>query len=219
MVGRQGILAVVLIACVVLSGCAATQQEFRFEASPASFENASVSEAGYEQTVSREVVRNRSVEAGGSTRDVTVVNHLRVYERQATIEPLGEQQIAAAAVFTSPSISIVGQEFNPLADAEPRRLVRQATSVAGEDLPGGGLQNVQFEETRTTTVLGTQTNLSVFTATTSIQGVSVDVFVHVARVKHEGDFVIVAGVFPVRFAEEERPRLQTLFDATTHESE
>lgn len=216
MIRKTKLLTAVVVVTVLLAGCGA-QSSLRFEATPGSFAGEAVEEAGYEQASDREIVRNRTFEAGGSTRNVTVINYGAVYTRTAEIQPLGERKIAAAAVFTTPSISILGSEQNPLASAPPRRLVSRASNVAGDDLPGDGLRDVQFEETRQRTTLDTETNLSVFSATTTIEGVSVDVVVWVARVKHDGDFVIVAGAFPERLEDHERPRVETLFDNVVHE--
>jgi hypothetical protein len=219
MLSRTGLLAVGLLTLVALSGCAATQDNLRFASEPGSFGSDALSETEYEEEASREIVRNRTVEAGGTTRNVTVVNQLTVYTRSATVEPLGERQLAAAAVFTTPSITIVGSEFNPIADATPKRLVSTATNVANEQLPGDRIRDVQKVETRQRQVLDTETNVTVFSATTTVDGVSVDVFVHVAKVKHEGDYVVVAAAYPQRIDDTERDKVSTLLDSVVHEGD
>jgi len=218
MVTRRVPVAVGLALLILSSGCAATQEEFRFESSPASVSDAALSEAGYETVREAESLTvNRTVDAGGEERDVTVVNYASAYARQVLVA--GQNRtLAGAAVLTTPSISVVGQEFNPVADQSNEALVDRARGRVEGQIDGGGIENVRLVENRTATVLGEETTVGVFTGTTTVQGAEVELRILVTKVQHEGDFVVVAGAYPRTLAGDERPRLETVFDNVEHET-
>ena len=218
MVGRRTLIAVGLAVALALSGCAATQEEFSFSASPGSFTDSAVDEAGYETQGTEELVVNRTVTAGGQERRVTVTNYASTYTR--SVELAGQNRtLAGAAVFTTPSISIVGNEFNPIADQSNRELVQRATNRVQGQLDGAQIRDVEFVENRTMTVLDTETTVGVFSATTEVQGSEIQLRILVTKVKHEGDFVLVAAAYPQALAGDERPRAETLFDNVEHEDQ
>ncbi|MEZ3143426.1 DUF6517 family protein [Halobaculum sp. MBLA0143] len=217
MLARRTVLTVGVVAMLLLTGCAATQEEFSFESAPATVADDAVSEAGYESTGGPETLTvNRTVDAGGQQRDVTVTNYVTAYTRSVQIG--GQQRtLAGAAVFTTPSISLVGQEFNPIADQSNRQLVQRARNRVQGRIDGNRIRDVSFVENRSATVLGRETTVGVFSGTTTVQGVEVVLRIHVTRVKHDGDFVLVAGAYPQTLAADERPRLETVFGAVEHE--
>lgn len=218
MVGRRTLVAVSLAVAVLLSGCAATQESFSFSASPGTFSDSAVEEAGYDEIGTEELVINRTVTAAGSERQVTVTNYASTYLRNVTLAGQ-ERTLAGAAVFTTPSISIVGNEFNPIADESNRELVQRATNRVEGQLDGQRIQDVEFVENRTMTVLGTETTVGVFSATTTVQGSEIELRILVTKVKHEGDFVLVAAAYPQALASDERPRAETLFANVEHEGD
>ena len=217
MLGRRVTITVGLVAMLLLAGCAATQEEFSFESTPATVSDDALSEAGYESTGGPEpLVVNRTVDAGGQERDVTATNYATTYTR--SVQLAGQERVlAGAAVFTTPSISFVGQEFNPIADQTNRQLVNRARSRVQGQLDGTRIQDVSFVENRSATILGEDATVSVFSGTTTVQGVEVELRIQVARVKHDGDFVLVAGAYPQALASDERPRLETVFAGVEHE--
>jgi hypothetical protein len=217
MMTRNVAVGIGLALMLVVSGCAATQEEFRFESTAGTVSDDALSEAGYESTEEAESLTvNRTVNAGGSERDVTVVNYASAYARE--VEVAGQSRtLAGAAVFTTPSISFVGQEFNPVADQSNKQLVDRAQSRVEGQIDGGGVEDVEFVENRTATILGTETTVGVFSGTTTVGETEVELRILVTKVKHEDDFVIVAGAYPQALAGDERPRLETVFDNVEHE--
>ncbi|ERH11300.1 MAG: hypothetical protein J07HB67_00307 [halophilic archaeon J07HB67] len=217
MVTRKLAVTLGVVLLLLSSGCAATQEEFRFESSPATVSETALSEAGYETAREAESLTvNRTVDAGGQERDVTVVNYASAYTRQVTVA--GQNRtLAGAAVFTTPSISVVGQQFNPVADQSNEQLVNRAQNRVEGQIDGGGIDDLRLVENRTATVLDTETTVGVFSGTTTVQGVEVELRILVTKVRHEGDFLIVAGAYPEALAGEERPRLETVFDSVDHE--
>ena len=219
MVGRRAVLTSIGVAITGgLAGCAATQDEFEFASEPGAVADSAVEEASYEELEREEIVETRTVEAGGSTRDVTVTNYAQPYKRQ--VEIAGQSRtLAAVAVFTTPSISFLGQQYNPIADESNEDLVERARSRISDEIDGGKVEDVTKEEDRSMTILDEETTVGVFSATTTVQGAEIDLRIHVTKVKHEGDFVLVAGGYPQQLTADEEPRLETMFNNVEHEGD
>lgn len=216
MVGRRQLLAGVAGLTAGLAGCAATQDEYSFSSTPGAFAESAVTESGYTGLDREEIEITRRVEVAGSTRDVTVTNYATPYERQVTLAG-SERTLAGAAVFTTPSISFVGQEYNPVADQSPKALLERTSEQFAGQLDGGSIEDIQQVDERTLTVLGSDTTVSVFDATTTYQGSEIPVRILVAKVKHDGDFVIVAAAYPKALRSDERPRAERLFENVEHD--
>lgn len=198
-----------------LAGCAATQEEFEFEAEPASFGDAAVSEAGYERVQQQDVVIDRSFEAGGTERDVTVTNYATTYSREVAVG--GQSRpLASAVVFSTPSISIVGQEFNPAASENLLDLVARASDQLDDRFEAGSIRDITKVEEQDVTVLETETTMGVFDAVAEIDGSEITLRLLVARVQRDGDIVVVGTAYPQQLAAEERPRAETLFGSVEH---
>ena len=208
MTRRRAFLASTVGVAAALSGCAATQEEFEFSSAPAAFAAAAVDEAGYERVSQEEVVEERQIEAGGSERDVTVTNYLTQYERSVSIRDQ-ERTLVFGLVFTTPSISFVGQEFNPVSDWDAAEIVENTAAMI-EDQIDGEIRDISEVDERTMTVLETETDVTVLGVTVAAEGTDIQYRVPVAKVQHEGDFVLVATMYPEQFREEERPRAETL---------
>ncbi|WP_299237196.1 DUF6517 family protein [Natronomonas sp.] len=198
-----------------LAGCAATQEEFEFEAEPAAFDDAAVNEAGYERVQQQDIVVDRSVEAGGTERDVTVTNYATAYSREVSV---GDQTrpLASAVVFSTPSISIVGQEFNPAASENLLDLVARASDQLDDRFEAGSIRDITKVEERDTTVLETETTMGVFDAVAETDGRELTLRLLVARVQRDGDIIVVGAAYPQQLVEEERSRAETLFGNVEH---
>ncbi len=208
MMRRRAFLASTVGVAAALSGCAATQEEFEFSSAPAAFAADAVGEAGYERVGQEEVVEERQIEAGGTERDVTVTNHLTQYERSVSVRDQ-ERTLVFGLVFTTPSISFVGQEFNPVSNWDAAEIVEK-TSAMIEDQVDGEIRDVSEVDELSMTVLETETDVTVLGVTAAAEGTDIQYRVPVAKVQHEGDFVLVATMYPERLRDEERPRAETL---------
>ena len=198
-----------------LAGCAATQQEFEFESTPATFADGAVAEADYESEGTEEVVVERTVAAGGSERDVTVTNHSAEYTRKVTLEAEPRSLVVAVA-FSTPSMAIVGQEFNPIADESRRELAGRMRNRIAEQLDGEGPDDLTAVTERETTVLGTSTTVGVFEGTIVLEAGERQLRLLVTRVEDDQDYVVLGAAYPAELADEERPRVETLFGAVEH---
>lgn len=133
----------------------------------------------------------------GQDRDVRVTNHLTEYAR-GTDSPFTAQQVSRFTAYATPEVKIAGQgPFNPVSDRSNRelalRLQQQYDSI----------ENVRLESNRTVTTLGNKTQVSKFRADATLaSGESVEVFIHLTKFRHEGDYVIAVAVNPTQVDEE-----------------
>ena len=189
---RRTAVAVAFAALVAASGCLGfLSGPVEFSASAATVGNTTLEETGYEEASVQSSEVTRTYSGAGQSKNVTVTNQVAMYERNVDVPVLGEQRAAVFSAFASPEVSVLGQTFNPLKDYSNRRIA----SLAQEQY--SSLSIGQEVDTRTMTVLGESTEVSKFEGTASFQGgQSVDVYVHVTKVKHDGDFVVAVGIYP-----------------------
>lgn len=202
----------VLALLVVSSGClgALTGDEpLSFSASEATIDESALADSGYEHQETRELKLNRTFEVGGQSRQVEVTNWVASYAKSVEIPTVGRQQAAAVAVLSTPEVNVLGQTFNPvgqLSDAElVERVVSQQASV----------ENVEQVGSTEITVLGETAEVTKFSATITVDGQQVDGHVHVGKVTHDGDVVVVAGLYPQLLSDEEGTVLE-LMEAVEH---
>ncbi|MDS0283103.1 DUF6517 family protein [Haloarcula onubensis] len=184
---RTGVVLAVALALSV-AGCSGVlvEEETQFVAG-----EATVSEAGelsYTHNTTEWQNVTRSVAAAGQEREVTVSNRAELFvNRSADGSPA-----AAFTVVSSPGITVAGQELSPVAEWSQRDLLDQ---FAGQFDQYGTVTDVEERETRQVTMLGEEANMRVFNATLEHDNeTSHDVIVTVARVKHEGDYVVAIGL-------------------------
>ena len=168
-----------------------------FESSAAHVDEATSSDTGYELAEEKAPTIKRSFSVAGQSREVEVTNHLSVYEKAIDLGPLGSHKAGLFAVFTTPQIEVAGQTFNPIKDMSNRELLSQFQSR---------YENLSIKgQVGSTTVqsLGTQTTVEKYDATATLQGTQIPIYIHVTRVKHDGDFVLAIGAYPQRLSGEE----------------
>ncbi|MFB6280872.1 MAG: DUF6517 family protein [Haloferacaceae archaeon] len=189
-------LAALVAALVVLAGCSAGGEVTTFEADAAEVSDDVVAETGYEYNGTEEQTIERTFEVAGSERNVTVINKVATYEKAVEVPGVGSQRLAAVAVVSSPSISLAGQEFNPIAEFTARDLASQLA-----DRREGLTVERRVGQSGVST-LGTDATVSRFAGSQALGPTSLEVTVQVTKVKHEGDFVAVLAVHPSRLDDE-----------------
>ncbi|PSQ41098.1 hypothetical protein BRD10_00970 [Halobacteriales archaeon SW_12_71_31] len=196
---RRRALVAAVGGLAALPGCGfiTGEEPARFAAEPATVSQGARSETDYEERSVSERVVTREFSAGGESRSVEVTNQLARYERRLDLGPLGSQRAAAFPVLASPEVEVLGEVFNPIADLSEREILDRFDSEY-ENLSVG-----EMVGSRTVTVLDTETEVEKYEGTADLAGSVVDVFVHVTKVQHEGDFVVVVAVYPQRFPDEE----------------
>ena len=209
---RRTVAAVALAALLLSSGCIGFlvgSEPAEFSASKATASDAALSETGYEERSVTDETINESFSVGGQERQVTVTNWVAQYDRSVSIGPIAEQDLAVFAVFSTPKVDVLGQTFNPVGRLSNAELVKQVQSQYSS------LSGVRQVDSSNVTVLGTETEVSKFAATTTVNGMEVDVYVHLTKVEHEGDYVIALAVYPQKL-DGEAERVSTLFESVEH---
>jgi len=199
--------------CVVLvtTGCLGVltgSEPISATATPAEVDDGTLDRTGYGEYLTESPSLTRNVTVAGQTRRIEVTNEVRGYNRTLALGPLGERDLARFVVLSTPAVSVAGQTFNPVGDWSNRRTVRRLTSTY-EDL-----DTVAFDENRTVSALGESRTVSRYTAETTVDGQTVDVYVHLAKFRHGDDFVVALAVHPRQV--EEGDRIDTLLGTLRH---
>lgn len=210
-------LATALLALLVVSsGCVGVltgNEPLTFEANPVSVSSATLDDAGYEEVRSTTQEMTREVSAAGQTRDVVVTNHVTEYARTVDAGPLGSGEFARFVVVSTPAVDVLGQTFNPVGEMSNRELAELAQDQYQ------GLENLQSAGERPVSVLGTQATVSRFTADATVQGTdqSVELTLHVTRIRDGGDFIVVIAAHPTLLPGE-ADRVDTMLGGVQHDA-
>lgn len=202
----------VLALLVLSSGCLGAlvgNEPLAFSASEATIGDDALAGSGYEHDETQKLELNRTVEAGGQSRQVEVTNWAAVYTKSIEIEGIGEQQLAALAVLSTPEVNVLGQTFNPVGQMDNGELIEQVVSQQGS------VRDIEEVGTSEITMLGETAEVTKFSATIEIDGQEVDGYVHIGQVTHDGDIVLVAGMYPKELSNEEE-NIFELMSAVEH---
>ena len=191
-----------------LSGCLGVVGLAEHESSPAGVEPAARSETGYEQTGIEPLSVER--EFGPTNETVTVTNYMTTHEKAVNMGQLGRQRGAVFNVLTTPQVSILGRELNPIEEMSTQELV----DLVRQNYDG--IENVQHESDADVTILDQSTTQSRFTADATFQGQDVPVVVHITEaVEADADLLVTVGVYPEFVQRVEEPHITTLTEAVT----
>lgn len=216
MSARRLSVPLLLAALVLTAGCVGVitgSEPLVVEADPVSVSAAAQSAAGYEEVRTATQELQQEVSAAGQTREVVVTNHVAEYARSVDAGPLGAGEFARFVVVSTPAVDVLGRTFNPVGDMSNRELAELAQDQY-EDL-----RNLQPAGERSLTVLGSETTVSRFTADASLQGSgqSVEVTLHVTRVRDGGDFIVVIAAHPTLLPGE-ADRVDTMLGGVRHDT-
>lgn len=190
-------LAVVLVAVTAGCGFITGDEPATFSASPATVGDSVQSETGYEEQTVESSVVTQNYSAAGQTRQVEVTNQQARYERAVDLGPLGSQRAGVFVTFASPEVEIATRTVNPIADMSTRDIVRQFESQYE------GLTVGEHVENRSVRALGASRTLQKYEGAGTIGGAQVDVYIHAATFRHEGDFIVAIGIYPQQLDGEE----------------
>lgn len=208
---RRTAVAVAFAALIATSGCLGILggDGVEVSASQATVSEDALQETGYEEVSVEESEVTREFSAAGQSRNVTVTNWVAMYERTVNVPVIGEQRAAVFGAFASPEVSVLGQSFNPIDDYSERDLAELAQQQYD------GLSVGQTASTREMTVLNESTEVTKFEGTAEISGQSVDVYIHVTKVKHDGDHVVAVAIYP-QDLDGEQERVDALLTGLEH---
>lgn len=223
---RAWLAPLVLAVALATSGCLGVVlgDPLAYEAQPAGIDEGARSQNGVVHlNQSTFTVRHEPDLPLLGTREVRIVSHVSVYAfvgdgplpgdsartvdgnvsavggNAATID--GDATATPSAgtliVVSTPRAEYLGQGLNPLGRLPTRELVEQVGGRTGEQ------NGVAYVGETTVTVLGTGTAVEKYRSTTTAGNVSVETFVYVARVEHDGDYLIAVAVLPRDLADRE----------------
>jgi hypothetical protein len=193
------------IALLGLAGCLGVVGMDEHEASPAGVDPAVREETGYEQTNIEELVVERSVDLPGTSENVTVRNYLTEHQKGIELPTVGTVRAATFVVLTSPQISILGREFNPISEMDSTEIVDLVEADFDE------INDVEHVSDGEATILEQETTESLFEAEAQIEGVPVDVNVHITEsVETTSDHLITIGVYPTQLESLEADNIEAL---------
>lgn len=196
-----------LLVLVVTSGCLGLlsgEEVLTFEAESALTAEAVASDAGYRLGDTETVRINRTLEAAGQRLTVSVDNQVATYEKSLDLGPLGSAKMGVFALIASPAVDVAGQTLNPIGDYDNDRLVSLVASRYE------AVSNVERVSERSVRMLGTDTTVTKYAANARFAGRQIDVYLHVAKVRHESDFVVAVGVYPKVLSGEESNVLELM---------
>ncbi|MGQ3412148.1 DUF6517 family protein [Natrinema sp. LN54] len=191
-----------------LSGCLGLIGMDEHESSPAGVEADTRSATGYDQIGIEEVVVEREV--GPLSEEISVTNYKTTHEKAVDMGPLGRQRGAVFIVLTTPQVSLLGREFNPVEEMSATELMELVASNYD------GLGDVSPDEEFSVSILEEETTRSRFTGEAQFDGADVDVDVHVSEAVEAGEDLLVSiGVYPRRLRGQEEDRIVSLMESVT----
>jgi len=208
---RRTVAVAALAALVVMGGCLGfLSGPLTFSANKVTAQDSALEQTGYEKVTVEQQQVNRTFSAAGQSKDVEVTNWMAQYERRVSI--LGQERRAAVfSAYSTPKVDVLGKTFNPIDDYDNRQLVELMQRQYGS------ISDVQPVSNQTVTVLGHDATVSKFSAKAQLDGTSVDVYIHVTKVKDGDDIVVAVGVYPQQLDGEE-DHILTLMQHLDHES-
>lgn len=191
---------ILLALLVVTSGClgfVAGQDPLRTEAKPATVDAATLAETEYELDQRYERRVERTVTMVGLDRDVAAVNEVAEYRKPVEFGPLSETDVAVFAVATTPAFEVGGETFSPVDEMTNHELAERLQDRY-ERIDVG-----RYVDSQQVPALGKQLTLARFEGNATVKGTEIDVYVHVGKVRHGDDFVVVVGIYPQLLGGEE----------------
>jgi len=201
---REYLAAVCGVAGLVSGGCLDTigSGSAAYEAAPSRVGQQVLDIVGYSFEELFDQVTEEEFSAGGASRTVEVTNKFATYTRNVNLGPFGEPLGAVFSSVTTPQVTILGREFNPVE--------RMSTTELAETIQDQffGIENLSADEESEVTVSGTTTTETKFTADAGYKGSPIKLCLHVSEAVRMGDdFLVTVGLYPeLLFLEEYRVR-------------
>ena len=179
-----------------LSGClgfVTGSEPAEFSSEPAHVPESVLSQTGYSSNGNDEMVIEEELEAMGISRQVVVTNYQTEYEKAVDLGPLGNEQAAVFTALTTPQASVLGREFNPVADMSSRELAE----MVQDNYDGFG--ELDHLDDDTVTINETDTTVSTFETKATLTGIdeTIDLRVLITESVELGDDLLVTvGGYP-----------------------
>ncbi|MFW6321437.1 MAG: DUF6517 family protein [Halohasta sp.] len=211
---RRFLAATSAVGAIGLSGCLGTALKTvtSLESTPAAVEQSALDSTDYEQIGIEEIVTEEDVEVAGQSETITVTSYLTEYEKRVGIEGIAEQATATFSILSTPKIEIAGRTFNPVAEMSTRELVDLIADSYEE------IENIESDGDETVTVLEQEVTKTRFVADASLNGVPLELDIHVTEAVERGDDLLVpVGVYPTALRSVEAETIRELVEAVSDE--
>lgn len=211
---RQGALLLVVLALVVTSGCVGLVMGdgVELDGDPAAVSDDTLSDTDYAFAEYRAIHLNETVDVLGQERHINTTNHAVIYNRTSNLDQF-DQDTGGFVAISTPDVSIAGQSVNPAARMSNRELVEQFEGELESQI--GELGDLNEVSERTEPMLRYAANVTVFETETTIGDRNVTLYVHVTKIKHEGDLVAAIGVHPEAL-QQQAPEISRLIQNVEH---
>lgn len=196
-----------------LSGClgGALNTLTSLESTPASVDASALESTGYGLVGIEEIVTEEDVPL--QSEPIVVTSHLTEYEKSIGLEGFSEQATALFSILSTPKIEIAGRTFNPVADMSSEELVELIADNYDE------IDDLEQERDDSVTVLEQSVTKTQFVAEASLNGMPIDLNIHVSEAVDRGDdLLVIIGVYPQLLASEESPNIRLLTEEVTDEA-
>ncbi|WP_257300660.1 DUF6517 family protein [Haloarchaeobius sp. FL176] len=189
---RQFLAATASASLAATAGCLGFLSDATtFEAQQAATAESVAGEGNYVKQEPRELRAERTFSVADQEQTVTVANWVTEYYKTIDVGPLSGQRAGVFAVVSTPQVEILGESFNPLAEASPRDIV----SRFQQQYEGMSVGD-RIDQT-TLGALGGSALVSTFGGSATMQGQQVDTnFIVSGSVENAGDHVVSLGIFP-----------------------
>ncbi|WP_254807549.1 DUF6517 family protein [Natronosalvus amylolyticus] len=189
---RRAVLASTgVVGLAGLSGCLGLAGLDEHESKPAGVDRSVLDDTGYDQTGVEPLSIQEEFDAVLFSESVSVTNHMTEHDKEVEIPGVGSQRAATFVVLTTPQVSVLGRELNPVGEMSTRELV---DLVADNYDDIGDPRPVGEEEV---TVFGETTTMSRYSTQADFDGTELDVLMHVTTaVETEDDLLFTVGVYP-----------------------
>lgn len=198
---RRAVGALTVAGVAGLAGCSGSTSF------SAEYAETDTGNTGYEQTGQRQPSMTRTF-AG---QEVEITNTVTEYRKEIELSFLGgSSDVGVFAAFTSPQVEVAGQTFNPISNMNTKTLAQRFQDRFDS------MNDLSQESEEEVDVLGSARTVTKFSATVSVEGNDVPVFLLIANFNHESDVVVPMGIFPQEREDEEGPNIRQLMTNLTH---
>ena len=197
-----------------LAGCLGIAGLDSHESTPAGVAADVRADTGYDQTEIDEITIEEEFSLGPHSETVTATNYLTEHEKAVELGPLGRARAAVFMLLTTPQVSILGREFNPVEEMSTTELI----DLVEDNYDG--IDDISHEADEETTILDQETTLSRFTADAEFDGQDIDVYVHISEpIETEDDLLVAIGVYPQQVQSQEEDNIHELIAGIVEEAD
>lgn len=195
-----------------LAGCLGLAGLDEHASKPGGIEQSVLEDSDYESAGIEEIPVEREVGFLFYEETVSVTNQLTEYEKSVDMGPLGSRRGAAFLVLTTPQVSVLGREFNPVEEMDTKELVELVESNYD------AISNISYEDDDDITILEQDTIQSRFNADAQFDGQDVDVYLHVTEaIESNDDYLVTIGVYPEPLRADEEDTVLTFMESVIAE--